>query len=100
VGGDELSDIGVGEHVALALLAVPQGDVFQRARGDVTVDRPDRAAELYCSVVFGEQAVRRPNAGPLPARLGRFAHHCRCSGWSEAYRETAGDRAQRYVSQC
>jgi hypothetical protein len=39
--GDEFVEVGVGEHFALTLLAMAQGDVAQRSVRDVTVERLD-----------------------------------------------------------
>jgi len=43
---NELVEISVGEHLALAALAVADGDVLERAGGDVAVERLDRAVQL------------------------------------------------------
>src|SRR5262249_48521108 len=44
--GDEIVEVGVGEHAARALRAVTDDDVAERAGGDVAGERLDRAAEL------------------------------------------------------
>src|SRR5262245_11271449 len=44
--GDEIVEIGVGEHLAWALSAMTDADVFERAGGDVAVQRLDGATKL------------------------------------------------------
>jgi hypothetical protein len=56
--GDEFVEIGVGEPAALATLAVAKGDVFQRARLHVAVERLDRAAQLARGLGGRAQSVR------------------------------------------
>jgi hypothetical protein len=58
LGFDELVDIGVGEHAALAALAVAKGDVFQRAGGNVAVEGFHRAAEPGSGLCGGLEPVR------------------------------------------
>src|SRR5215472_15530488 len=57
--GDELVEIGVGEHLARALRAAPDNHVAQLARGDVAVERLDRAAEFRCRLRRGLETVRQ-----------------------------------------
>jgi hypothetical protein len=63
--GDELIEIGIGEHAARAPLAVADGDVFERAGGDVAVESLDRAVQLACGLGGRSQAVRRRGNGRL-----------------------------------
>jgi hypothetical protein len=56
--GDELVEIRVGEHLALALPAVTKGDIFQCARSDVAVERLDRATEPGSGLRSGLKPVR------------------------------------------
>jgi hypothetical protein len=56
--GNELVEIGVGEHAALAALAVAKGDVFQRAGGNVAVEGFHRAAEPGSGLCGGLEPVR------------------------------------------
>jgi hypothetical protein len=44
--GDEGVEVGVGEHLALALSTVADGNVAKRARRDVALDGLNRASEL------------------------------------------------------
>src|SRR5262249_7097177 len=44
--GDEIVEIGIGEHAAHALAALADADVAEIARGDVRVERLDRTTEL------------------------------------------------------
>jgi hypothetical protein len=44
--GDELIEIGVGEHAALTALAAADDDVAEIARRDVHVEGLDRAAQF------------------------------------------------------
>jgi hypothetical protein len=62
LGGNEFIEIGGGNLTALALLAVADGDVFQRARLHVAVERLDATAELRCGFVRGHESVRRRGA--------------------------------------
>src|SRR5262249_4809476 len=74
-GGDELVDVGVGEHAALALTAVSHGDVVERAAGDIAADRLGGAAKLGGDLFERAQPVRRALArlaGARP-RLGLHA---------------------------
>jgi hypothetical protein len=77
---DELVEVGVGEHFAPALLAMPQGDVVQRSGRDVTVERLGGAAELGRRLGLGAQTIRRPNVWLVLA--GRWRHEM-CGGRSE-----------------
>jgi len=43
---DEGVEIGIGEHLARAALAVADGDIFERTGSDVAVERLDRTAQL------------------------------------------------------
>jgi hypothetical protein len=54
---NELVEIGVGEHLALALLAVAHVNVLERARSDVAVEGLDRAPELCRSLACSQQAT-------------------------------------------
>jgi hypothetical protein len=65
---DELVEIGVGEHAALALGAVTNEHVFQPSGGDMALEGLDRAAELSGRLALGAKAVRR-----CDARLARLA---------------------------
>jgi len=56
--GDEIVEIGVGEHLALALLAVADADVAKIPGSDVGAQRFDGAAEATCSVGRREQGIR------------------------------------------
>jgi hypothetical protein len=53
-----LVEIGVGEHLAWALHAVADDDVFERARRDVAVEGFDRAPELRCRFGRGARPIR------------------------------------------
>jgi len=55
---NELVEIGVGEHLALAALAVADGDVLERAGGDVAVERLDRATEPGSGLCCSLESVR------------------------------------------
>jgi hypothetical protein len=69
--GDEFVEIGVGEPAALATLAVAKGDVFQRARLHVAVERLDRAAQLARGFGGGAQAIgQRGNGWRAALTLG------------------------------
>src|SRR6516164_9102073 len=63
--GDELFEIGIGEHEPRALPTVADEHVAERARGDVAGERPHRASELARGFGGRAQAVGRP------APLGR-----------------------------
>src|SRR5262249_6186038 len=56
--GDEFVEIGVGEHLAWALSAMTDADVFERAGGDVAVERLDRTTELGSGLRGGLEPVR------------------------------------------
>jgi hypothetical protein len=56
--GDEFVEIDVCEHAPPTALAVAKGDVFQRARSNVAVQRFDRAAELGSSLRGSLEPVR------------------------------------------
>jgi len=78
LGFDELVDIGVGEHTALAALAMAKGDVFQRARGNVAVQRFDGAAELGSGLrgtlkPVGGREARLAGSTLLPPKRKPFA---------------------------
>jgi hypothetical protein len=60
--GDELVEVGVGEHFALTLLAMAQGDVMQRAGSDVGVERLDAAAKFGSGLRCSLKPVRRRDA--------------------------------------
>jgi len=57
--GDELVEISIGEHAPSALGAPADGDVFQLARGDVTVGGFDRAAQHTGGFDRRTQTIRR-----------------------------------------
>src|SRR5262249_11236956 len=57
--GDEGVEIAIGEHLTRAFLAVADDDVAERAGGDVTVERLDRAAELTRGLGGRAQPIRR-----------------------------------------
>ena len=57
--GDEFVEIGVGEHLARALLALADADVAEIAHSNVGVKRPDRAAEFRCRLRRGLETVRQ-----------------------------------------
>jgi hypothetical protein len=65
---DEGVEIGIGEHLARAALAVADGDIFERADSDVAVKRLDRAAELARGRGGREEAIGRrcPRRTALP----------------------------------
>jgi hypothetical protein len=56
--GNEFVEVGVGEHLARAALAVADGDIFERAGSDVAVERFDRATELGSGLRGGLEPVR------------------------------------------
>src|SRR5262249_31773738 len=58
--GDELVEIRIGEHAALAALAVADGDIFERARLHVAVERLHRAMKLACGLGGGAPGLRPP----------------------------------------
>jgi hypothetical protein len=60
--GDEIVEIGVGEHAARALAAAADVDVTQHAVGDVVAQRLDRATELSRGLGRRAQAVGRPSS--------------------------------------
>jgi hypothetical protein len=68
--GNELIEVDVGEHAAWALRAVADGDVFEVARRDVTIESLDRAIELCCSLRWRKQSARYAGAGPALAAFG------------------------------
>ena len=55
--GDELVEVGIGEHAARALRALADDDVAQIPRGDVGAQRLHRAAELARGLGGRAQAV-------------------------------------------
>jgi hypothetical protein len=60
--GNEAIEIGVGEHAANALGAVPDADIGERTGCDVAPDGLDRAAELGGRLALGAKAIRQRNA--------------------------------------
>jgi hypothetical protein len=56
--GDELVEIGVGEHPAHARPAVAKGDVFQRAGGDVAIEGLDRTTKLGGGLTGSLEPIR------------------------------------------
>ena len=70
--GNELVEIGVGEHLAGALRAVADDDVFQITRVNMTVEGLDRAAEFCSCLGSRAQPIRRAQC-VLTANVGPFA---------------------------
>jgi len=68
--GNELVEVGGGEHLALAFAAVADREVAQPPRRDVTLKRFLRAAELCRRLRHGERVVR-----PAHALLARRPLH-------------------------
>jgi hypothetical protein len=56
---DEFVEVGVGEHLARAALAVADGDIFERAGSDVTVQRLDRAMQFAGGLGGGAETIRQ-----------------------------------------
>src|SRR5262249_10866937 len=48
--GNEFVEVGVGEHLTWAFRAVPDDNVTERTRSDVTVERLHRAMKLACGL--------------------------------------------------
>jgi hypothetical protein len=74
---DEGVEIGIGEHLARAALAVADDHVAERARFDMAVERLDRAAEFGGGLGLRTQAIKWANAG---LARGRAAGRAQCVG--------------------
>ena len=55
--GDEIVDVGIGEHLAWALRALADDDVAEIPGGDVGVERLDRTAQLARGFVRRAQSI-------------------------------------------
>jgi hypothetical protein len=66
--GDELVEIGVGEHTAHAFAAVADGNITKRAGGNMTIERLDRAAQPVRGLGQGTQIILR-GCGVFEARV-------------------------------
>jgi hypothetical protein len=55
--GNELVEIGIGEHFPRARLAVTDGDIAQRPQCDMAIKGAQRTIELGCRLGAGQQAV-------------------------------------------
>src|SRR5262249_32820638 len=95
--GDELIEIGVGVHAPQALRALADADVGEIARGEVGVERLDRAAQLARGLGGRGAALGRParRAARARARRGvawprrrpcRGRHRMARSGWPRRLR--------------
>jgi hypothetical protein len=71
--GDELFQIGVGEHLALAFGAPTDRHVTQLAGGDVSTQRLRRAAQPLGGFSFGDQPVVW-GSGIILAGVARNGH--------------------------
>jgi hypothetical protein len=69
--GDELIEIGVGEHAARTLATMADTDVAQLTGRYVALERFGRAVELRCSLCSGLEATRYAGVGLTLAPLGQ-----------------------------
>jgi hypothetical protein len=69
--GNELVEIGVGEHAARALLAVADAHIAERARLDVAVKRAQRTAELRRRLGSRAQPIGRADSGSRLSLWGK-----------------------------
>jgi hypothetical protein len=63
LNSNEFVEVCIGEQLARALYATANGDVFEVARRDVTIEGLDRTIELCCSLRCGQQSARYTGAG-------------------------------------
>jgi hypothetical protein len=109
LGGNEVVEIGIGEHAARAFLAVADIDVTQRAGSDVSGERLDGTAEPIGGLRCSLESVRRHLARLAPAAghvlIRNIATVLIGNGWSGFERRGAclsalmlfaGDEAQLF----